>query len=51
MSEFREYGFVPWWCLSGTVEKEELLRQFQMFQDAGIDEFFIYPNMGLCEPD
>ena len=51
MSEFHDYGPVPWWCLCGVVEKKELLRQFQILQDAEIDEFFIYQGYGLYEPD
>ncbi len=51
MSEFRDYGPVPWWAFGGVIEKKELLRQFQLLQDYGIDEFFIYQGYGLYEPD
>ena len=51
MSEFHDYGPVPWWCFGAVVEKKEVLRQFQLLQDAGIDEFFIYTGYGLYDPD
>ncbi len=51
MNEFHDYGFVPWWCLKATFEKGEMLRQLQLMKDVGIDEFFIYPDIALVEPD
>ncbi|NMA42536.1 MAG: hypothetical protein GX946_04050 [Oligosphaeraceae bacterium] len=34
----------------GRLEKKEMLRQLQLMKDQGIDEFFIYPSMGLEYP-
>ena len=51
VKDFRDYGPVPWWAWCGKMEFPVMLRQMEQMKSMGIDEFFIYPSMGLEYPN
>ena len=44
-------GPVPWWTLSGTLERSEICRQLDEMCDRHIREVILYANYGLEKPD
>ena len=45
------YGPVPWWVLTGTLSRSEIVRQLDEFSLRNIKEVFLYANYGLEKPD
>ncbi len=45
------YGPVPWWVLTGTLTRSEIIRQLDEFSLRNIKEVFLYANYGLEKPD
>ena len=45
------YGPVPWWVLTGTLSRSEIIRQLDEFSLRNIKEVFLYANYGLEKPD
>lgn len=48
---FREFGPVPWWAWNGKLDFAVMEKQLEQMKSMGIDEFFIYPSMGLEYPN
>ena len=44
-------GPIPWWTLSGTLERSEICRQLDEMCDRHIREVILYANYGLEKPD
>ena len=44
---FREFGPCNWWVWNGDMNKPEMARQLDIIKKAGVDEFYIYCEMGL----
>jgi hypothetical protein len=45
-----DYRPTPFWFLNHKLEKDEILRQLQMMQNAGVSGFFMHPRAGLKTP-
>ncbi|MBE6379644.1 MAG: hypothetical protein E7047_01800 [Lentisphaerae bacterium] len=42
---------VPWWVITGTVVRQDVICQLDDFKSKNIGEFFVYPTFGLEFPD
>ena len=47
---FRDFGPVPWWAWSGSLQKPEMVNQLKLMKNCGVDEFFIFAVYGLEKP-